>query len=241
MGAPFARSPREHSEEPLPGFKLAYPMLAADGNSCGFSGVTLGRAHVYRAVDDAICAHGSRHACPSRWCDCGFYCFHEVGAARDLACEPDHRSAVLLEVAASGRYRRYERGLRYARQRVRTVRVGRCECGRPGELLADSGAGSVGWRRLLPVCRGCAADRPVLTAERFGELAGQIDVLLETPASTGPAPVGPAPTVRAAEDAGTVALLGAEVAVLHARLDETLARLDAVQARLDELTRGQQP
>jgi hypothetical protein len=249
VGGPFARSPREHSDEPLPGFKLAYPMLAADGASCGFSGVTLGRAHVYRAVDDAICAHGSRHACPSRWCDCGFYCFHEMGAARDLACEPDHRSAVLLEVAASGRYRRYERGLRYARQRVKTVRIGRCDCGRPAELLADSGAGSVGWRRLLPVCRNCAADRPVLRPERFAELAGGVQVVLEgSPTGLGDPPADPTAAAPAAatpaapaEDPGTVALLSAEIAVLHARLDETLVRLEEVQARLDELTRRDRP
>jgi hypothetical protein len=234
VGGPFARSPREHSDEPLPGFKLAYPMLAADGGSCGFSGVTLGRAHVYRAVDDAICAHGSRHACPSRWCDCGFYCFHDIGAARDLACEPDHRSAVLLEIAASGRYRRYERGLRYARQRVKTVRIGRCDCGRPADRLADSGAGSVGWRRLLPVCPGCAADRPVLSAARFAELVGTVDVLCDGAPAGDPAQLTPA---TVAEDPGTVALLSAEVAVLHARLDETLSRVDSLQATLDELTR----
>jgi len=228
--APFARSPREHSDEPLPGFKLAYPMLAADGRSCGFSGVTLGRAHVYRAVDDALCAHGSRHACPSRWCDCGFYCFHDIGAARDLACEPDHRSAVLLEVYASGRYRRYERGLRYARQRVRSVRIGRCECGRPADLLADSGAGAVGWRKLLPVCAHCAADRPTLTPLRFGELAGVVDVIMDGAAG---APPGADPAPAPAEDPGAVALLSAEVAVLHARLDEALTRLDALQSKLD--------
>jgi hypothetical protein len=242
VGGLFARSPREHSDEPLPGFKLAYPMLAADGASCGFSGVTLGRAHVYRAVDDAICAHGSRHACPSRWCDCGFYCFHEMGAARDLACEPDHRSAVLLEIAASGRYRRYERGLRYARQRIKTVRIGRCECGRPADLLADSGAGSVGWRRLLPVCRSCAADRPVLSPERFADLAGGVQVVLEgRPAGLADEPPPAALPQATAEDPGTVAVLSAEVAVLHARLDETLGRLEEVQARLDELTRRDRP
>ncbi|GAA4542798.1 hypothetical protein [Pseudonocardia xishanensis] len=231
--APFARSPREHSDEPLPGFKLAYPMVAADGRSCGFSGVTLGRAHVYRAVDDALCAHGSRHACPSRWCDCGFYCFHDIGAARDLACEPDHRSAVLLEVFASGRYRRYERGLRYARQRVGAVRIGRCECGRPAELLADSGAGTVGWRKLLPVCGHCAADRPTLTPQRFGELAGVAQVLQDGTAGAPAPPQQPVAPTATTEDPGTVALLSAEVAVLHARLDEALARLDALQSKLD--------
>src|SRR5689334_20336009 len=235
-----ARRAPEHSEQPLAGFKLAHPMLSADGSRAGFSGVTVGRGHVYLAVDDAICVQGSRHASPSKWCDCGFYCFHDIGSARDLACEPDHRSAVLLEIAASGRYRRYERGLRYARQRVKTVRIGRCECGRPADLLADSGAGSVGWRRLLPVCRNCAADRPVLGPERFAELAGGVEVVLEgRPTGLADedderAPVAAAPK-EPAEDPGTVAVLSAEVAVLHARLDETLSRLEEVQARLDEL------
>lgn len=219
MGGVFARTPREHSDAPLPGYKLAYPMVSADGANCAFSGVTLGRAHVYRVIDDAICAHGSRHAPPSRWCDCGFYCFHDIQAARDLACEPDHRSAVLLEVAVSGRYRRYERGLRYSRQRVRTVRLGRCECGRPAALFADSGAGSVGWRKLIPVCPTCAATRPVLTPDDFARRAGKIEVLVEAPVQTGPAePDGP----------GTVAILAAEVALLQARLDDVQARLDAL-------------
>ena len=134
-----ARRAPEHSEQPLAGYKLAHPMLSADGSRAGFSGVTVGRGHVYLAVDDAICVQGSRHASPSKWCDCGFYCFHDVASARDLACEPEHRNAVLLEVAASGRYRRYERGLRYSRQRVRTVRVNRCDCGQPATVLVDTG------------------------------------------------------------------------------------------------------
>ncbi|WP_214369212.1 hypothetical protein [Pseudonocardia sp. H11422] len=234
MAWPVARTPREYSDRPLPGFKLAYPMLSADGTATGFCGVTLGRAHVYRTVDDAICVHGSRHACPSRWCDCGFYCFHQISAARDLACEPEYRGAVLLEVAVSGRYRRYERGLRYARQRVCVVRVGRCECGRPAGLLADSGAGSVGWRRLVPVCATCAGAQPVLTPAAFGQLAGGITVRTDGPAAGPVAPL-PATGVAAVTDdapagAGAVALLTAEVALLQARLDE-------VQARVDRLTR----
>ncbi|MFC5994932.1 hypothetical protein ACFQE5_11995 [Pseudonocardia hispaniensis] len=221
-----ARNQHEHSDQPLPGYKLAYPMLSADGTSTGFSGVTLGRAHIYRAIDDAICVHGSRHACPSRWCDCGFYCFHDIAAARDLACEPEYRGAVLLEVAVSGRYRRYERGLRYARQRVRAVRIGRCDCGRHGEVLADSGSGSIGWRRLLPVCPSCAGNRPVIEPDAFGRLAGG-DITVTT---DGP-PSGPVAPLSAKPDAaGAVAVLSAEVALLQARLDE-------VQARLDELTR----
>ena len=227
---PAARLPREQSDKPLPGFKLAYPMLSADGTATGFSGVTLGRAHVYRAIDDAICVHGSRHSCPSRWCDCGFYCFSEVGAARDLACEPDHRGAVLLEVAVSGHYRRYERGLRYARQRVRSVELGRCDCGRSAAVLVDSGAGSVGWRRLVPTCVGCARDRPVLTAETFGRLSGgKVTVRTESGAGGPAVPLTPLDAV-AGNGAGAVAILGAELALLQARLDE-------VQQRLDDMTR----
>ena len=227
---PAARLPREQSDKPLPGFKLAYPMLSADGTATGFSGVTLGRAHVYRAIDDAICVHGSRHSCPSRWCDCGFYCFSDAAAARDLACEPDHRGAVLLEVAVSGRYRRYERGLRYARQRVRSVELGRCDCGRPAAVLVDSGAGSVGWRKLVPTCPPCARDRPVLTADTFGRLSGG-KVTVTTESGAGPAvPLVP---MVAPDGAGAVAILGAELALLQARLDEVQQRLDEMTGRPD--------
>ncbi len=208
----------EHSDQPLGGFKLAHPMLSADGSRAGFSGVTVGRGHVYRAVDDAICVQGGRHSCPSRWCDCGFYCFHDIGAARDLACEPEHRDAVLLHVAASGRYRRYERGVRYARQRVRSVRLGRCGCGRPATGFTDSGAGRVGWRRLLPTCPSCGGTRPRVDTATFARLAG--------------VPVtGDAPDAEPGGPADDVALLSAEMALLQARLDEMQERLEALMRR----------
>lgn len=213
------RVPREHSDRPLQGFKLAYPMVSADGTRGGFSGVTVGRGHVYLAVDDAVCVQGSRHAPPSRWCDCGFYCFHEASSALDLACDPDHAGAVLLEVAVSGRYRRHERGLRYSRQRVRSVRVGRCACGRTAQLLADTGTGTVGWRRLLPVCPACPGTRPVLRPAEFARIGGgRFTVSTEPPDAT------PAP---APDEAGAVAVLTAELAVLHARLDAMQASIDA--------------
>ncbi|MGD9529226.1 hypothetical protein [Pseudonocardia sp.] len=220
------RVPREHSDRPLQGFKLAYPMLSADGTRAGFSGVTVGRGHVYLAVDEAVCVQGSRHAPPSRWCDCGFYCFHEASSALDLACDPDHAGAVLLKVAVSGRYRRHERGLRYSRQRVRAVRIGRCACGRAAGLLSDTGTGTVGWRRLLPVCPSCTGTRPVLEPGEFARLGGgRFGVSTEPPDPTPPA-VPP-------DDAGAVAVLTAELAVLHARLDAMQASIDALR-RHDE-------
>jgi len=230
----YSRAPQEHAAGPLVGYKLAYPMLSADGTVAAFSGVTLGRAHVYRRVDDAICAHGSRHECPSRWCDCGFYCFHEAADARELACAPEHQGAVHLEVAASGRFRRYELGLRYSRQRVRSVRLRVCRCGRAATLLADTGSGSAGWRRLDPVCSACAGHRPVLTTEDFGRLAGGVPVSSDEVAGTvvaadpAFAPEGPADVPQ---DAGAVAVLTAEVALLQAQLER-------MQQRLDELERG---
>jgi len=120
---PVRRTPKEQPTAPLRGFKLAHPMVSADGTRAGFGGVTLGRANVYEVVADAECAQGGRHQSPSRWCDCGFYCVHTLDDARALACDPDYRYAVLLEITASGRFMRYERGLRYAKQRVTLVRV----------------------------------------------------------------------------------------------------------------------
>lgn len=259
----FRRVPQEFPAGPLDGHKLALPMLSADGTTAGFSGVTLGRAHVYRTVDDAVCAHGCRHACPSRWCDCGFYCFHSPDDARELACAPEHQGAILLEVAASGRFRRYELGLRYSRQRVRSVRLRPCRCGATVAALADTGSGQRGWRRLEPVCARCAGARPVLTPERFAGLAGV--ALLPDDVATGPlapvdarvraaeaaaaVPAGDLDTRplddsafgRAAEDgealaaAGAVAVLTAEMALLQARLDEMARQLGRVAARLDDL------
>ncbi len=208
----------ERSDQPLGGFKLAHAMLSADGTRVGFSGVTVGRGHVYQPVDDAICVQGGRHTCPSRWCDCGFYCFHDIGSARDLACEPDHRDAVLLHVAASGRYRRYERGVRYARQRIRSVRLGRCGCGRPATAFTDSGAGSIGWRRLLPTCPSCGGTRPRIETAKFARLAG-VPVACDAP------DVDPGPA------ADNVAVLSAEMALLQARLDDMQERLESLMRR----------
>ncbi|MET0187352.1 MAG: hypothetical protein ABW212_00035 [Pseudonocardia sediminis] len=242
----FARTPREQPAGPLTGWKLAYPMLSVDGGTAGFSGVTLGRAHVYRWVDDAVCAHGCRHECPSRWCDCGFYCFSDPAAARELACAPEHQGAVLLEVVVSGRYRRYELGLRYSRQRVRTVRLRRCACGGAVSALADTGSGSTGWRRLDPVCGSCAGNRPVLDPSEFARLAGGVELGADEVPAGPVAPLmalgaGHPPAWRSGSagdpttsEAGVVAVLSAEVALLQARLDEMQERIDVLEAGRDD-------
>jgi hypothetical protein len=171
------RSRKERLTAPLPGFKLAHPMVSADGTRAGFGGVTLGRATIYGVVADAECAQGGRHKSPSRWCDCGFYCLHTLNDARALACDPDYRYAVLLDIAASGRFLRYERGLRYARQRVNRVRVGRCACGHPASVFVETGSGSLGWRRLVAVCPACAGPRPGVPLAGFSRLLGGVPVV----------------------------------------------------------------
>jgi hypothetical protein len=238
----------------LPGWKIAYPMLSSDGAAVGFNGVALGRSQVYGAVAEAVCVQSSRHRCPSTWCDCGFYCFHDAEQARALACDEQYERSVLLEVLASGRYVSYELGLRYQRQTVRSVRVGRCRCGRTAAALDDVGGGIVGWRRLEPVCRECAGRRAVLSLDTFGSLAG---VPVSGDEGGGYAPMGPLAPLDPADrerrfsdverqESPPVGVLGptpdtvlapeAEIPLLTAEVTLLQARLDELQRRLGRLT-----
>jgi hypothetical protein len=244
----------ERPERPFTGFKLARAVVSADGERTGFAGLTLGADQIYEAVAVAACVWNSRHAPPRKWCGCGFYCLHELSDARALGCATENRSALLLEITAAGRYIRYERGLRYSRQRVRVIRESRCECGRPGSGLADAGTGLVGWRHLTPVCERCAMHRPALLtlAEFAARLGGGVTVSVDAPLVSaartppGPGPLEPGllgpgspepglldpgsldPDSGAGSGAGEppLAVITAEIALLHARLDELQARLD---------------
>jgi hypothetical protein len=218
-------------------------MLSSDGAAVGFNGVALGRSQVYGTVAEAVCVQSSRHRCPSTWCDCGFYCFHDAESARALACDEQYERSVLLEVLASGRYVSYELGLRYQRQTVRSVRVGRCRCGRTAAALDDVGGGIVGWRRLEPVCRECAGRRAVLSLEKFGALAG---VPVSGDEGGGYAPMGPLAPLSEADREGRLPDVGgqgrgpddpeAEIPLLTAEVTLLQARLDELQRRLGRLT-----
>lgn len=218
----------ERPARPYPGFKLAHAMLAADGTRAGFSGLSIGGQRVYGLAADASCIWGRRHAPPGRWCGCGFYCLNSPARVRELSCATANRSAVLLEVAASGRFIRYEHGLRYSRQRVRAVRVGPCGCGRPAAGLADAGRGLVGWRRLMPSCPACAAAGLLVTFASFaGRLGGPVPV---TPEEGPPGVAAPAGMpVPGQADAAAVAALGAEIALVHARMDQLQAELSRLE------------
>jgi len=225
----------ERPDRPFTGYKLAHAVLSADGTRTGFAGLTLGAARVYGAVSEAGCVWNRRHTPPRRWCGCGFYCLHDLTDARSLACATENRSAVLLEVAASGRYIRYERGLRYSRQRVRAVLDAQCACGRPGTALVDAGSGLIGWRHLTPVCGRCSGGRPALTLTEFtARLDGPVRVaalLSSSPlvAGAGADDTRETPVPRdLPADAGEspIAVLTAEIALLHARLDDLQSRLD---------------
>lgn len=230
----------DEARPPLAGYKIAYPMVSADGCSVGFNGVALGRSQVYGAVADAVCVQSPRHRCPSSWCDCGFYCFHDAESARALACDPQYAQSVVLEIQASGRYIHYELGLRYARQTIDAVRVGHCSCGRGAAALADAGRGIVGWRRLVPVCGLCAGMRPVLSLPAFARLLdgppvtpdpGLSDSVLPLADGAVRAAAGGPEALDALDETAMVPLLSAEVSLLQARLDELQRHLERLTHR----------
>ncbi len=247
----------ERPDRPFTGYKLAHAVLSADGAQAGFAGLTLGAHNVYGATADAMCVWNRRHMPPRRWCGCGFYCLHALADARSLACATENRSALLLEVAASGSYIRYERGLRYSRQRVRAVLDAQCSCGRPGTSLADAGSGLIGWRHLAPVCARCTAGRPVLSLREFTSrldspvrVAGLLSaspLLLGLPTEESladgvlageppgdPGAGGPPVQVPAAREAPDLPSDAGEspIAVLAAEIALLHARLDDLQSRL---------
>ena len=210
------------------GFKLAHAVLSADGRRAGFAGLSIGACRVYGVTAEASCVWYRRHAPPKRRCGCGFYCLSTLAEAVALGCATGYREAVLLEVAASGRFIRYERGLRYSRQRVRAVRAGPCGCGRPATGLVDAASGFVGWRCLAAACAPCTADRPSLT---FGEFAARLNGPVTVDAGTG---TGADTSTRmmpgvvstdGAPSPSSIAVLSAEIALAQARLDDLQARV----------------
>ncbi|MFJ4520501.1 hypothetical protein ACIP4Y_06030 [Streptomyces sp. NPDC088810] len=220
------RLPAERPTEPPTGYKIAHPVVSQDGTRAGFTGVSLGGALPYAVLDDASCVYGLRHRPPARRCDCGFHCVHDRAAAEALLCTAEHRAAVLLEVSVLGAYIRFERGYRYARQRVRTVTAGPCGCGAGAVALADAGWGRPGWRALAPACAGCLRGRPSVSLAGFARLAGQGLRVLAGAVGTG-GPPGPDTELTPAAELGVPELV-AEAALLQARLDwfqSQLARL----------------
>ncbi|MFF9621017.1 hypothetical protein [Streptomyces griseosporeus] len=219
------RLPEERPTEPPTGYKIAHAVLSQDGTRAAFTGVSLGGALPYGVLADASCAYGLRHRPPHRRCDCGFHCVHDRTAAEALLSTAEHRSALLLEVTVLGAYIRFERGFRYARQRVRTATVGACACGTPAAALADAGWGRPGWRVLAPVCPGCAHGRTTVSFAAFARLAGEG---LRVEAGGGVPALGARERVGADPAELTVPELVAEAALLQARLDwfqSQLARL----------------
>ncbi|MEV7810566.1 hypothetical protein AB0P05_07490 [Streptomyces flaveolus] len=217
------RLPAERPTEPPTGYKIAHPVLSQDGTRAGFTGVSLGGALPYGVLDDASCVYGFRHRSPARRCDCGFHCVHDRAAAEALLCTADHRAAVLLEVSVLGAYIRFERGFRYARQRVRTATTGPCGCGAGAVALADAGWGRPGWRVLAPVCAGCVRGHTSVPLAGFARLAGHGLRVIAGAGGTAPA----AAQLTAGGELGVPELV-AEAALLQARLDwfqSQLARL----------------
>ncbi|MGW3172201.1 hypothetical protein [Streptomyces sp. NPDC001153] len=223
------RLPAERPTEPPTGYKIAHPVLSQDGTRAGFTGVSLGGALPYAVLDDASCVYGRRHRPPARLCDCGFHCVHDRGAAEAMLCTAEHRTALLLEVSVLGAYIRFERGFRYARQRVRTATAGPCACGATAVALADAGWGRPGWRALAPVCGDCVRGSASVSLAGFAGLAGQG---LRVAARGGGTALPSAELAYGAEPG--VPELVAEAALLQARLDWFQSQL----ARLGERGNG---
>ncbi|MEU9340926.1 hypothetical protein AB0D74_06890 [Streptomyces sp. NPDC048278] len=237
--------PAERPTEPPTGYKIAHAMLSQDGARAGFTGVSLGGALPYGVLDDASCVYGRRHRPPARLCDCGFHCVHEREVAEALLCTAEHRAAVLLEVSVLGAYIRFERGFRYARQRVRTATVGPCACGAPAVAFADAGWGRPGWRALAATCAGCVRARTSVSLAGFARLAGQGQGLWVIGGGAGRRDGRPAAEAAGAEagEGFGVPELVAEAALLQARLDwfqSQLARLGDRGDRDDRGGRGEQ-
>jgi len=229
-GRPAKPPGGERPDRPFTGYKLARAVLSADSAKTAFAGLTLGAERVYGVTAEASCVWTPRHAPPRRWCGCGFYCLHDVSDAQALGCATENRTALLVEISASGRYIRYERGLRYSTQRVRVISGCWCGCGNPGTALADAGTGLVGWRHLTPICDRCAVGRRTL---RLAEFAALLDgpVRVATPAGNPQDTAAPDMTGTSGRAAGPAqespyAVLSAEIALLHARLDDLQSRLD---------------
>ncbi|WP_282797170.1 hypothetical protein [Streptomyces sp. CC224B] len=216
------RLPSERPEEPPTGYKIAHPMLSQDGTRAGFTGVSLGGSLPYGVLDAARCAYGRRHRAPHRRCDCGFHCVHARAEAEGLLCTAEHRTAALLEVSVLGAYIRFERGFRYARQRVRAVTVQPCGCGAAATGLADAGWGRPGWRALEGVCGTCGrgTGRRALALGRFAAVAGEGLRVTAAPAVAAGAPAGLG-----------LPELAAEAALLQARLDWFQSELGRLRDR----------
>ncbi|MCB5907269.1 hypothetical protein [Streptomyces pinistramenti] len=172
-GTPEGRCPPEPSAGgPLCGYKLAHLLLSRDGTRAGFTGVSVGGALPYGVLADARCAYGRRHPRPAPRCDCGFHALHSRADALALTRAGAHRCTALLEVTALGGRIRYARGMRYARQRVRSVHVGPCDCGLPPGVFVDAGRGRAGCRALTGACARCATGRDTVGFGTFAQLAG---------------------------------------------------------------------
>ncbi|MFG2130173.1 hypothetical protein ACGFNV_20515 [Streptomyces sp. NPDC048751] len=214
------RLPEERPTEPPTGYKIAHPVLSQDGTRAGFTGVSLGGALPYGVLADASCVYGLRHRAPHRRCDCGFHCVHDRTTAEAMLCTAEHRTAALLEVTVLGAYIRFERGYRYARQRVRTATVGPCACGAVASALADAGWGRPGWLALAPRCAGCLRGRTSVSLAGFARLGGEGLRVVAGGAGGG---LG-APGLTGADGLGVPELV-AEAALLQARLDWFQAQL----------------
>jgi hypothetical protein len=142
-----------------------------------------------------------------------------------MACEGQYRSTVILEVEVTGRFIRYEEGLRYSDQRVLAVHLSRCLCGRPASMLVDSGTGITGWLQLQPCCLRCNGAKVTITPAKFGALLGAPGLVMTDATPPDGEPPDWVPNPPAVAPDASLSVLTAEVALLQARVDSLQAQL----------------
>jgi len=86
-------------------------------------------------------------------------------------------------------------------------------CGAPADVLADTGRGLTGWRRLQPACTLCSRRGATLSRTAFASLLG------------GDVTITPGEPIEDTDVPAALATLSAEVALLEARLDDVQREL----------------
>lgn len=175
--------PERTSPDPIPGVKVAYPMIWAD--RVVFHALVFPRAYGVEA--DASCAMGSFYQTaglehgpvPRPGCTCGFYAWKPSHARRarperaipgrrltagEARKRSDHsvRSMCVLDVELLGKVMVFERGYRAQRQRVMSVSMGtQCVlCGRRAKGFT-AGTFIVGNKRATTIHPTCGCQMPV--------------------------------------------------------------------------------
>ena len=116
------------------------------------------KAYEYNKVEEHLITFlVDHHKIPSKICTCGFYAYESRSGA-EFHAQPNSfygtDTSVLMEVAISGKFIQYQKGYRYAHQRITKVIVGKCVSadGCLEQATLFSGLSTSEGTRLYPSC-----------------------------------------------------------------------------------------